>query len=185
MSFITEESMLERLAHNINSTKVDPISVLVHDTLKSKAGRKPGVPNLPMGLRAYVGAHAALSTAKSASEGICNPETGGDYKLGIIGRQRDKEQPELNEKIENILSPIRDKAVEHILTALHAVNSSEIENASLKTKLAVAESLSKVVKNTLPRDSGKNNNVGAQIVFMTPQPATESQYETVTVKSSE
>ena len=118
--------------------------------------------------------------AEISKEFDVSVDTVTNYAHGRVTRLSDdgyKEHPEL--KIEEQLSPIRERALEKLMSSLGVITDDKLKVLSAPQASLVASQMSKVVKNTMPEVH--NNDNRTQIVIMTPKQKDLEDYQMVEV----
>lgn len=152
-------------------------------------GRPKGASEYPTEFRALIGSLARVSGIP-ATAGAFNLSTASpsNYKNGKVNHADESPRADLVEKINQVLEPVHNLAIQKTIDALNAITSDKLQGAKAKDAAQIAASLSVVVDRVRPIVTASDEkpqqqiNVGVQVYK--PEAKSLTDFETVTVKGN-
>lgn len=188
---IDEKDALERLESDRNLSNLFEKAGIGHGG-GSGSGRHHGeksngggvnATQAPEDVKILAGAFAMAENAKISAEifGL-NGAMVGYHKKGMPNRTEVNEEfrEKVIEKKEEILIPIREKALKVVSDALESISKEDFTNAKLRDKAAVAKDIATVVDKLSPKHGG--SGVAIQFHIHAPAPRAEKEYRVIDVE---
>jgi predicted transcriptional regulator len=160
----------------------DEIEVVIPEVIGEVRKHHPGKPegrlNIPFELKHLAGILAQTDTTREVGKALgMSQHAVAQYAKGQSSPG--VPNPELKSKLDESLSQVRDKAFERLLSSLDLLDDEKIKKATARDISAISANMSKVVGNTLPKDT--ETNVRAQLIVYAPTQINENKFEVVEI----
>lgn len=144
-------------------------------------GREAGRPNLPMFMRATIGAlaNSGALVSETAKEFAVSERAVKAYKAGETSPGRPN--ADLKAAVQSKQEEIHDQALAKLMKTLGLLDDEKLANLDAKDLSRVAVNMSQVASNVAPRTPNGSNTTGISVVVYAPPPREESRYKVLDV----
>lgn len=161
-----------------NKRGIHPNSDNLKDVEKEGRGDSS---NIPPEVRATIGALARVSGIVNTAEAMgVNTKVVQFAKFGKTTGNEAKNE-ELEKKIDDILAPVRNKAIERLTKSLSCLTDDKLNACKGGELSKVASNLSSILRNIQLPESGQNQ--ATQVIIYAPEQKPESHYDEIQINA--